>query len=70
VRLLEIISPARFADYFRDMARVFADPAGMEQVRARYELEMDLDSVPELVQRHGLKPPIPGPGPVDPQGAT
>jgi quercetin dioxygenase-like cupin family protein len=60
VRLLEIISPARFAGYFRDMAPVFADPAGMAQVRARYELEMDLDSVPELVGRHGLEVPLPG----------
>ncbi len=63
VRLLEIISPARFADYFRDMTRVFADPAAMEEVRARYELEMDLASVPELVQRHGLDVPVPGPPP-------
>lgn len=65
VRLLEIISPARFADYFRDMTRVFADPAAMEEVRARYELEMDLASVPELVQRHGLDVPVPGPPPAD-----
>lgn len=58
VRLLEIISPAGFAQYFADLAPELAggapDPEALAEIRARYGLSVDLDSVPDLIQRHGL----------------
>jgi quercetin dioxygenase-like cupin family protein len=58
VRLLEIISPAGFDQYFADMAPELAggapDPEALAKIRARYGLSVDLDSVPGLIERHGL----------------
>ena len=58
VRLLEIISPAGFDQYFADMAPELAggapDPEALAEIRARYGLSVDLDSVPGLIERHGL----------------
>ena len=57
-RILEIISPAGFEDFFKelvDMGGVAnADPETLMALNARYELEMQPDTVPELVQRFGL----------------
>jgi quercetin dioxygenase-like cupin family protein len=59
-RLLEIISPAGFERYFAAMAPLLppaaAEPdfAGMAAVRERHHLSVDRDSVPVLVERHGL----------------
>jgi mannose-6-phosphate isomerase-like protein (cupin superfamily) len=60
-RVLEIISPAGFEDYFEEMAAVFADagdgpPDGqrMAVILAKYALRLDLDSIPILTQRHRL----------------
>src|SRR5436190_10497276 len=60
-RILEIISPAGFERFFGELSnlngvaendpRVFADLCG------RYELEMQPDSVPGLVERFGLRFP-------------
>ena len=60
-RVLEIISPAGFERFFDELSnlngvaetdpRVFADLCG------RYELEMQPDSVPGLVERFGLRFP-------------
>ena len=60
-RILEIISPAGFERFFDELSnlngvaetdpRVFADLCG------RYELEMQPDSVPGLVERFGLRFP-------------
>jgi len=58
-RILEIISPAGFERFFQelvDMGGVAqADPEAFAQLRERYGLEMQADSVPELVQRFGLR---------------
>jgi mannose-6-phosphate isomerase-like protein (cupin superfamily) len=58
-RLLEIISPAGFEEYFRELAPLLAaaerDQAAVAAVRARYGLDVDIDSVPVLAQRHGLR---------------
>lgn len=58
-RLLEVITPAGFEGYFEELAEVFAapvpDPARLEELRVRYGLTMDTDSVPRLVQAHGLR---------------
>jgi quercetin dioxygenase-like cupin family protein len=61
-RLLEIISPAGFEHYFVEMARLMPpaaaqpDMAGMAAVRDRYRLTVDPASVPELTERHNLRP--------------
>jgi mannose-6-phosphate isomerase-like protein (cupin superfamily) len=64
MRILEIISPAgfeRFFDELVDMGGVVeADPKAMPELCARYELDMDPDSVPGLVERFGLRFPTPG----------
>ena len=60
-RVLEIISPAGFERYFEEIApllppnRAEPDVAALAQVRARYGLEMDPDSIGPLVERHGLR---------------
>lgn len=57
-RLLEIISPAGFEQYFVELAEVFkADPPDMgalAAVAAKYGLQIDPESIPRLVQEHGL----------------
>lgn len=65
-RLLEIISPGAFAQYFREIApllpphRPEPDFEGLAGVMARYGLTMDFDSIGPISEREGL--PLP-PGP-------
>ena len=58
-RILEIISPAGFERFFRelvDMGGVTqADPEAFEQLRERYGLEMQPETVPELLERFDLR---------------
>ena len=58
-RLLEIISPAGFENYFRELAPLLAakkrDEAAIGQVVAKYELEIDFATIPILAERHGLR---------------
>jgi mannose-6-phosphate isomerase-like protein (cupin superfamily) len=60
-RLLEIISPAGFEQYFAEIAPLLPpnadepDFARLGEIRARYGLEMDLESIPRLVEQHGLR---------------
>ena len=58
LRLLELISPAGFEDYFREVAPLLAqtppDTAAVEEIAARWGLDLHFDSVPELIARHGL----------------
>jgi quercetin dioxygenase-like cupin family protein len=58
-RLLELISPAGFENYFREMAPLLAaeprDPVALGQVRARYRLDANLSSPPKLAEEHGLR---------------
>ena len=61
-RLLEIISPAGFEHYFAEISEVVSaglppDPERMRAVQAKYELEVDIESVPGLVQEHGVRFP-------------
>jgi quercetin dioxygenase-like cupin family protein len=60
-RLLEIISPAGFERFFAELVDLGgvtnADPQTLAGLCARYELEMNPDSVPELVDRFGLRFP-------------
>ncbi len=58
-RLLEIISPAGFENYFRELAPLLAakkrDEAAIGQVVAKYDLEIDFATIPLLAERHGLR---------------
>ena len=60
-RVLEIISPGGFEKYFEEIApllppsRPEPDFPALAEVRARYGLEMDTDSIGPLVERHGLR---------------
>jgi quercetin dioxygenase-like cupin family protein len=60
-RLLEIISPAGFEHFFDELVEMggvgSADPSALGALCARYELEMEPDSVPGLVERFGLRFP-------------
>jgi hypothetical protein len=66
-RLLEIISPGGFERYFADLAEVFSaspaapDPQRLAAVAERYDLDLDLSSVPRLAAAYGLQigPPPP-----------
>jgi len=58
-RLLELISPAGFEDYFREMAAALAAPERDEALTAaiarRYGLDIDVGTIPVLAERHGLR---------------
>ena len=60
-RILEIISPAGFENYFRELGEELAsgrpDPQRLAALWERYELDMDMASVPGLVQRFGVRFP-------------
>ena len=58
-RILEIISPAGFERFFRELSdmggAIQADPEALGQLSARYGLEMQPETVPELLERFGLR---------------
>jgi mannose-6-phosphate isomerase-like protein (cupin superfamily) len=61
--IIEIISPAGFENFFRELAEVYAADGGPDLARfadlcARYALEMDPDSVPGLCERFGVSHPL------------
>jgi hypothetical protein len=60
-RILEIISPAGFERFFRELVDLggvaSADPQVVSALCARYELEMRPDTVPELIERFGVRFP-------------
>ena len=60
-RILEIISPAGFERYFEELVDLGgvsqAGPETLGELCARYQLEMDPDSVRGLVERFGLRFP-------------
>jgi mannose-6-phosphate isomerase-like protein (cupin superfamily) len=60
-RVLEIISPAGFEQYFADIARVLLvedepDFQALGAIQARYGLTMDVESIEPLMKQHGLQP--------------
>ena len=61
--ILEIISPAGFEHFFEellDMGGAFkADPADLADLAARYDLEMQPETVPGLLERFDLRLPEP-----------
>jgi quercetin dioxygenase-like cupin family protein len=67
-QVLEMISPAGFENYFRELGAELVggppDPQRLAALCASYELEMDMSSVPSLVQRFGCRfPGAPASGP-------
>jgi quercetin dioxygenase-like cupin family protein len=70
-RILEIISPGGFEGYFERLVDLFGaavgqgpdraavgdgpDPAAIGAVAAEYGLELDVASIPRLMQEHGLR---------------
>src|SRR4051812_38872226 len=56
--LLELISPGDFAGYFTELSPVISaekpDFAKLAEIQARYGLSMEMDSIPRLVEQHGL----------------
>jgi mannose-6-phosphate isomerase-like protein (cupin superfamily) len=60
-RILEIIAPAGFEGFFAELVDLGgvagADPAILGGLCERYALEMDPASIPELVERFGLRFP-------------
>ena len=59
-RLLELISPAGFENYFRELAPLLAAPerdqAAIGEVVARHQLDIDFATAPALAERHRLRP--------------
>ena len=60
-RILEIISPAGFEEFFRELVALGGvtqvQPQTFAELCQRYGLEMQLDTVPDLVKRFGLRFP-------------
>lgn len=61
-RVLEIITPAGFEHYFREMSALYAasttgipDPQQAAALAAKYGLRMDRESIPHLIQAHNLR---------------
>lgn len=53
-RTIEIVSPAGFERYFHDVAAAGSDLEQLVRLNAKYELDMDFDSIPVLCRRFGL----------------
>ena len=57
-RILEIISPAGFEDFFEELSDMGGvanvDPEVLTDLNERYGLEMNPDSIPGLVERFGV----------------
>jgi mannose-6-phosphate isomerase-like protein (cupin superfamily) len=58
-RILEIIAPAGFEQFFRELSSLGgamnADPAALVALGERYGHYFEVESVPELVERFGLR---------------
>jgi quercetin dioxygenase-like cupin family protein len=58
-RILELISPAGFENYFRELAPLLRagdrDETAIGDVVSRYGLDIDFASIPVLAERHGLR---------------
>ena len=60
-RLLEVITPGGFEDYFSALAEVLAldgppDLTRLVELAERFGLDIDPTSIPRLVETHGLAP--------------
>lgn len=53
-QIIEVISPAGFEDFFREVASHWGDLAKFAEINRKYSLDMDFDSVSGLCDRFGL----------------
>lgn len=53
-RTIEIISPAGFEQYFHELAIVGSDIEQVVRLNAKYEIDMDFESIAGLCSRFGL----------------
>jgi mannose-6-phosphate isomerase-like protein (cupin superfamily) len=53
-RIIEIISPGGFENYFRDVTASWGDLDKFAEINRKYSLDMDFDSIPGLCERFGL----------------
>src|SRR4051812_5407597 len=60
LRFVELISPAGFEEYFFELAGPLnaGDEQAMGAVVQRYALDLQMETVPGLVERNGLEPPF------------
>jgi hypothetical protein len=59
-RVLEIIAPGGFEDYFARMGELLPaggppDPAARRALGQRFGLDLDIDSIPRLAAEHSLR---------------
>ena len=58
-RILEIISPAGFERFFEELSEMggagAAPPEALAELSARYGLELEPDTIPELLERFDLR---------------
>ena len=52
--IIEVISPAGFENYFREVAAAWGDMGRFAEINKKYALDMDFNSVPGLCERFGL----------------
>ncbi|MDX5417947.1 MAG: cupin domain-containing protein [Hymenobacteraceae bacterium] len=52
--IIEVISPAGFENYFREVAAAWGDMGRFAEINKKYALDMDFNSVPKLCERFGL----------------
>jgi hypothetical protein len=52
--IIEVISPAGFENYFRELSAIWPDRSKAGEFLKKYELEMDFNSIPDLCARFGL----------------
>jgi hypothetical protein len=58
-RLLELVSPGAFDQYFADLAPILSaggepDFGAVAEIQARYRLTMDFESIALISERYGL----------------
>jgi mannose-6-phosphate isomerase-like protein (cupin superfamily) len=52
--IIEVISPAGFENYFREVAAAWMDFGKFVEINKKYSLDMRFESVPDLCSRFGL----------------
>ena len=57
--IIEVISPADFEKFFREIAAAWGDVNRFAEISQKYALDVNLESVPYLCERFNLKFPMP-----------
>src|SRR5215210_5239485 len=58
--IIEVISPAGFEEYFRELAAIWHDKTRLPELLLKYQLEMNIESIPQLCARFDLTFGYPG----------